>query len=520
MERFSENQLRYGKVGFMSKLFALVVGLLLFHSVGFAFAKDFFIAQNTAGNSNGSSCANALAVSFFNSAGNWGAGATQIGPGTTVHLCGTLTTSLFAQASGTSGNPITILFEAGGNLSQPFCPGTGCLNINNRSNIVVDGGTNGIIQATANGTVLANKQLGVGLSASPCQNCEVRNLTIANIYVHTSVTDDILDHTLLNSIIMSGSNWLFHDNTLHDAGWCIKNFYQNGDTNVKVYNNNIYNCDHGYSAAGYGAISATQFFFYNNHVHDYANWDTTSNRYHHDGVHAFGAGGASLTGLQIYNNVFDGNTGNNFTSHIYLEKPDSSPSLTNTLIFNNIVDGTNQPGGNFGLITDARTTGTKIYNNTIIGVNRNGSYCIIVSAGDTSIKNNVMSGCWAGIFQYQAAPSVTLDTNIYANIGSCGVGYSFTANCYGTLASWQTYSGQDVHSQLVPSADLNTNYQPNSSSPVIRAGVNLTSLGITALTSDKGGILRPANEAWDAGALQFAVPTSTPNPPTNLKVIQ
>ena len=43
----------------------------------------------------------------------WGGGSTQIGPGTTAHICGTITGSAGAvaftfQGSGTSGNPVTL----------------------------------------------------------------------------------------------------------------------------------------------------------------------------------------------------------------------------------------------------------------------------------------------------------------------------------------------------------------------------------------------------------------------------
>ena len=67
------------------------VGILAGLAVGCSVmeAKDFYIAQNAAGSNNGTSCANAFAYRFFNNAANWGSGATQIGPGTTVHLCGT-----------------------------------------------------------------------------------------------------------------------------------------------------------------------------------------------------------------------------------------------------------------------------------------------------------------------------------------------------------------------------------------------------------------------------------------------
>ena len=74
-------------------LFVSVVG-------SFAAAQNVYIAQVATGGADGSSCANAYAIGFFNSSGNWGTGPAQIGPGTTVHLCGTITTMLTFQAGG------------------------------------------------------------------------------------------------------------------------------------------------------------------------------------------------------------------------------------------------------------------------------------------------------------------------------------------------------------------------------------------------------------------------------------
>lgn len=90
-----------------------------------ASATNIYIAQAAAGGANGADCADALPSSYFNNGGNWGSGANQIGPGTTVHLCGTITgapgsTLLTVQGSGASGSPVTILFESGAQLNAPY----------------------------------------------------------------------------------------------------------------------------------------------------------------------------------------------------------------------------------------------------------------------------------------------------------------------------------------------------------------------------------------------------------------
>src|SRR5690349_3658015 len=79
-------------------------------------AKDFYIAAKQAGTGSGTGCSTAKPYTWFNSASSWGTGTAQIGPGTTVHLCGTFTGTpgqqlLVVGASGTSTSPITIKFE-------------------------------------------------------------------------------------------------------------------------------------------------------------------------------------------------------------------------------------------------------------------------------------------------------------------------------------------------------------------------------------------------------------------------
>jgi hypothetical protein len=105
----------------MRKAIQIVLALILI--VGFSTicsANDIYLAQSAAGSGNGSSCANARAVSFFNSSGNWGTGATQIGPGTTVHLCGHTTTAITTQGNGTANNPIIIDGDGAATTSSDF----------------------------------------------------------------------------------------------------------------------------------------------------------------------------------------------------------------------------------------------------------------------------------------------------------------------------------------------------------------------------------------------------------------
>jgi hypothetical protein len=215
-----------------------------------------FISQNGGiVTGDGTACDNAGSTdsaSFFNTSGNWGTGSSQIGPGTTVNLCGTITTSLKFNGSGSSGNPITLYFEPGASISVPVCPqvGTGCIDTNGQSYVTINGGTpvpnipdgedgctnssgcnelipqgtdgcdnssgcngpipngangcsssfgcmqNGAIEATANGTDSNNNSLGnqnyntMGIAAANCSNCTIENLSIGNLYQHNSPLDN------------------------------------------------------------------------------------------------------------------------------------------------------------------------------------------------------------------------------------------------------------------------------------------------------------------------------------------
>src|SRR5664279_1220382 len=110
--------------------FILATALCSFCSV-----TNYYIAQAATGSGNGSSCANANSAAFFNTAGSWGT-ANTIGPGTTVHVCGNLTTPLTFRGSGASGSPVTLLFDPGASMSTTVW--SNAIAIHNLSYLVVD----------------------------------------------------------------------------------------------------------------------------------------------------------------------------------------------------------------------------------------------------------------------------------------------------------------------------------------------------------------------------------------------
>jgi hypothetical protein len=151
-------------------------------------ASNVYITQS--GSGSGVCTTGVQPVSFFNNSANWGSGSGQIGPGTTVHLCGTFNAPAGAdgylqfQGSGTSGNPITLLWEKGAIVQAPyFSFNHAGLDINWKSWIVVDGGTNGILQNTAEGTGLSYQQ-DTALITGVGNNVTVKNLSLLNVYAH------------------------------------------------------------------------------------------------------------------------------------------------------------------------------------------------------------------------------------------------------------------------------------------------------------------------------------------------
>jgi hypothetical protein len=454
-----------------------------------------FVAQAQAGTGDGSSCANARPVSFFNTASNWGVGK-PIAPGVSVGLCGTITTKLTVQGSGSSGSPITIVWQAGARISLPVC---GCFNMDGKSFIVLDGGSNGVLESTANGTALANHTGTTAISANPCNNCEVGHLMVGPIYTIASGDSFIcasgcsIDNAGVRCLNFSGNNWKIHDNTFHDASWCL---VENGDdANTRIYNNNIYNFDHGWVPGG---GTAGKLYFYGNHVHDMGVWDNCNSgqRCHHDGIHCYAIPGPDhFIGVYIYDNVFDGTVGGATTSWIYLESNAGSScadSSSKWYIFNNVFSSSDNVPTNpyVGSTTGSVVTPYSLYNNTFAGpgaghFGSNGSNCAYASV---DFVNNTVGGC-AGL---GTSGTGTTDFNAFAN----GSGTNcFSAGCStAAFSSWQA-TGKDTHSVYNPAGAVGSN--------ATGIGTNLTNLcnaDLTPLCTDINGNPRPTTGPWTAGA--------------------
>jgi hypothetical protein len=521
-----------------------------------AFASDIFVAQSAVGADTGFDCGSAHSYTFFNTEGNWGTGSGKIGPGTTVHVCGTIIgtaggTGLSFQGNGASGNPITLLFEANAVLQAPFWAPSlggspaGAITFGvGRSWLTIDGGANGIVQNTANGSGLANHVPSTGVSGFNCSSCTVRNLTIANLYVNLSGSGTLGDNSVVRAIDFNGPNWSIHDNTIHDCGWCVFDGYQDGDTHTEIFNNNIYNMGHAiaYAASTSNGCSSPCLLLHDNHIHDAANWSAPGCPFHQDGLHTFGTTGSSIADLYISNNLFDGDWGVCPTGFIFLEggtvSPPQTPShLKSFAIWNNVFvvvnSGIVNTNGWISIATGESGT-QRIMNNTVLGANAtdNTACFVLQNLSGLIFENNTVSPCGSPV-RVDSSVLVAVDHNFYGpsctNGGNCFV---WNGSFSGSFSKWKTNCACDINSVQNNTPLLNSDGSLQTNSPASTVGLNLMASAtgnLASLASDtsKGNtrqvVARPFSGSWAAGAYASGSGTITvvnpplQTPPTNIK---
>ncbi len=453
-------------------------------------SNNVYVASASAGANDGTSCANAKAYTYFNSSGNWSAtpSGIQIGPNTTVHLCGTITvslnaTALTAQGDGSLGSPVTVKFETGASLQSPgadtFIDG------NSKAHFVLDGGSTcgwvNAVRVTCNGTIY-NTTNGFAGSTCPGGACanqiqttaianlgsdwEIKNLEIGPIYIHGGTSD--LTWTSPGPRCMgngTASGYNFHNLIMHDSGWCIN---VGGDSMV-VSNVESYNSDHGVGIGQYSdaAVTVTGLTFHDNYFHDPANWDQTNSAFHHDGIHIFSYCGTNvggnntycpntiITGVNIYNNRFGGDWGDSNTANVFFEG-----NVTSSNIFNNVSINPGPSQLNNGFFNGYGSS-INVFSNTAIGPgSATQTYKVlgIYNGPGFVIKNNVAtdsapiatngpwpvggaSGCpytlpvgAGGGTQNCQNLSYTLATNAYFAPADFSNGFGYT-NCTGASCS-------------------------------------------------------------------------------------
>ena len=433
-----------------------------------------------------------------------------------MHLCGTFTGSLGQTLLVVRSSNITI-YLAGAKLTSPAWSGAGAIDMSKVSNVVVDGGGTGVIQNTANGTTLGHKNNSAGIYAWNCNGCQVKNLTIANMYVHTSVYDSGVSQSQVNCVSFLGSsNFTINNVTCHDAGWAFAGY----GNNFTLEYSRAYNIDHGLAFGAAGSIYGVTV--HDNHIYNFANWDTTTNRYHHDGLHLWGQNGGRISGGAIYNNRFDGDSGVNITGDIFIQD-----SVSHIAVYNNVfvvlstrynhalwfcASSTSLPGG--------AATGNSAHNNTIsAGGHSQGGAMLVQSQVGFSSYNNVLMGGQSDITIYGGGSISGINNNVYVDLISFNDRntFGYQGKVYQTLAQWKAACRCDGSSLFVSPSQvgLSSTGQITVGSAAVGAGANLTSLAsgsLSALASDILGALRPGSGSWDAGAFQTGSAPAKPGP--------
>lgn len=491
-------------------------------------ASDIYVAQNATGANNGHDCADAHDTSFFNNGGNWGSGA-PIGPGTTVHLCGKITGStnsdvLVAQGSGTSGNPITILWEAGAQVSSPAC--NYCFNTNRNTFLVLDGnGTNPSITSTNNGSSaggFANSISTNGINAAGCSNCEFRNLTITNMYVFTDPNND--HNGSGGGIGISGSsNIKIHDCTFDQMNGPVWDGFGNGDTNISIYKNTFDHFNHGIEIGNNNSNVISNVFIYGNHFKNMVTWDSSANNYHHDGIFFYQNTEVANTvrNFYLYDNLFDGDLGVNATAWIYYNS-----GLNGIYVFNNKMFN---PGARSVALLESGYPNTGDQNNFIYNnyfqCNVQGRAVQASGFTNYTLENNAMDACSVYFFGENSLNlgSGKIDHNVYGGATPGNDSLFKWNNTYISLTALRAL-GIDVNSLTPTSTGVNSTGIPQAGSAVIHndatnfANLDSSCAGnLAPLCTDFAGVARPASGSnnWDAGAYSFSS-LAPINPPTNL----
>ena len=497
----------------MKKILLALVFICLF--VNSSDAKDLYISQGATGSDTGSNCMNSHSAAWFNSASSWGASSTQISAGDTVHLCGTLTSPIKVQGSGTAEYPITILFEPNAKFSVPvLSDNSSFITASNRSYITIDGGTNGIIEVTNNGTALAYQRNLYGIFAQGVSNLIIQNLTINNLYKRTAFSSD--GNRFGIGLNLGGSDITVQNCTLTGGDTMVGVSYGTGSSkNIFIRNNTIGQCNHGITIGAYQVNSnLDNVVIANNRINDLDVWEGNEGL-HLDGMIIFNEApdySGGISNLQIYGNYIGPNIGNTNTAGIFIiaYRPSQSQNVS---IYNNIFTSKPPYSWSNGFIAAVG----KIYNNTIVAMAGGTG---IGTSGLSEIKNNIIyiqnqSGSCNPI-AVRDYTAVQINNNLYYCNGSIsmvifdGTG---TADFY-DLSRWKSMTGFDANSLTADPRFVNinfANFKIGETSPAIRAGVNLGAQYAT----DKNGKSRPVNGAWDIGAYQYS--DTNLSPPLNFR---
>ena len=351
---------------------------------------------------------------------------------------------------------------------------------------------------------------------------EIRNLLIGPFYLHTSALDTGETGSEFNSIYMEGCNGCstkIHDNAMAAAGISYQPKGSSGDTGLEIYNNALLGGSDSITIPSNSAsnvLSGAQI--HDNYTVDNGIWDLPGCPIHLDGIHVWGLTGGVISGVNFYNNWFAGNFGHCQTGAIFFEGTNQSSNF-----YNNIFSTTYNQDNN-GIVSIEGPGPFLVASNTFIGQNV-GEVCFSVGENPggppsaITFQNNVISNCSTNFLIYNSTSTAAWDYNGDSLGGWADPGPPW----YTSLSQWQSACKCDSHSQFYTAASsllLDSNGVPQSGSPVINKGIDLSSLGLPGLDSDTsaGGtrVPSPRSSPWTIGAYNYNSGDNRPAPPTGL----
>jgi hypothetical protein len=286
------------------------------------------------------------------------------------------------------------------------------------------------------------------------------------------------------------------------------------ETNVSIFNNTIYNCN-GSIVVGSGQTGASVngVALYGNTIHDSVNWDDSADNNHHDGIHLWAVhSGSSWSNVQIHDNNEYGDWGVHTTALVFIEANGGGSGGGTNAIYNNIFSETNAAAhpptnGDISLQAD----GWYVLNNTFINdsnAGQGGGAIQADSGNGATVQNNILASPSTAINFPLGTSISTGDYNDYYNVGS-GVPFYYLGQTLNKLADFISLAKLDTHS-ITTNPNLSASGVPASNSPVVGAGLNLTSLcgKFAGLCVDAAGNPRPVSGKWDMGAFQQGGTTS------------
>ena len=313
--------------------------------------------------------------------------------------------------------------------------------------------------------------------------------------------------------MVGGSDVKIHKNTTTESasGIAYAHNLSNSTTysNIEIYNNTVsrHNWSIALGISGAGDV-VQNMSIHNNDVTVGPNYACDVDiGYHLNGLIIYGDSTGTLNGIDIYNNFFHGQAIPDgtwtCTGFIY----QTIVNTSNERIFNNLFAGVSGDPSNayiqIGQTASAvSTTDPFIANNTIVGYGQGGrGIAHYKNSGNATIKNNIIMNTGLGLHIAGTSYALISDNNLYYNNSRV----SYWDGYLTTLADLQRKLGgcpgaNKECNSITTNPDLNTNYTPKVPSPVVGKGVNLNSLGITALNSDRNGVARPSSGAWTIGA--------------------